>query len=337
MRSQVQVLAGPPPIVAGQSAAGTEPGALAASLGRAGAARPSPPAPPVAPAGPPTRASGSATTTHRGRAPSRGRQLRGGCRHLVLPPAPVPTAQPPARGAPDAGLACLVAQWSSAAAAARTNPAARVRHRPSTDQRDLGSVARVPASWTVDRAVDGPAAPGASTRSCGHGRPATSTWSPPPPPEHGRRRTRPDGRLDTGRLDTARVDSGRVDSGRVDSSRPTAGPLDDHPRGPDTGRLDSRIPDAETGWADTACWTPATDAVACLLAGSATATTPDRSRPAGRCSGQTSSGRATQDRSAARTPRAPTPLRTGLATAATVSCRWYAAVQLAPWRTAVLG
>jgi hypothetical protein len=43
-----------------------------------------------------------------------------------------------------------------------------------------------------------------------------------------------------------------------------------------------------------------------------------------------------QDRSAARTPRAPTLLGTGLATAATVSCRWYAAVQLAPWRTAVL-
>jgi hypothetical protein len=36
-----------------------------------------------------------------------------------------------------------------------------------------------------------------------------------------------------------------------------------------------------------------------------------------------------QDRSAARTPRARTLLRTGLATAATFSCRWYAAVQLA--------
>jgi hypothetical protein len=44
-----------------------------------------------------------------------------------------------------------------------------------------------------------------------------------------------------------------------------------------------------------------------------------------------------QDRSAARTPGAPTPPRTGLATAATVSCRRYAAVQLAPRRTAVLG
>jgi hypothetical protein len=43
-----------------------------------------------------------------------------------------------------------------------------------------------------------------------------------------------------------------------------------------------------------------------------------------------------QDRSVARTPRAPTLLRTGLATAAIASCRWYAAVQLAPWCTAVL-
>src|SRR5918994_7933341 len=35
MRSQVQVLAGPPPIVAGHSAAASELGALAAGLGRA--------------------------------------------------------------------------------------------------------------------------------------------------------------------------------------------------------------------------------------------------------------------------------------------------------------
>src|SRR5829696_6768862 len=51
MRSQVQVLAGPPPIVAGHSGPSTEPGALAAGLGRAGAAHPSPPAPPLAPSG----------------------------------------------------------------------------------------------------------------------------------------------------------------------------------------------------------------------------------------------------------------------------------------------
>src|SRR5215216_5319572 len=100
MRSQVQVLAGPPPIVAGQSAAGTEPGTLAAGLGRAGAARPSPPAPPMAPPGPPTRPSGSATTTHRGRAPSPRTPVT---RRLPSPRAAassVPTAQPPATGAP---------------------------------------------------------------------------------------------------------------------------------------------------------------------------------------------------------------------------------------------
>ena len=51
MRSQVQVLAGPPPIVAGHSATGSELGALAAGLGRAGAARPPPPAPLLAPPG----------------------------------------------------------------------------------------------------------------------------------------------------------------------------------------------------------------------------------------------------------------------------------------------
>jgi hypothetical protein len=57
----------------------------------------------------------------------------------------VPTAQPPATGAPHAGLARLGAQWARAAAAARTNPAARVRHRPPTDQRDFGSVPNVTA------------------------------------------------------------------------------------------------------------------------------------------------------------------------------------------------
>jgi hypothetical protein len=149
MRSQVQVLAGPPPIVAGQSAAGTELGALAAGLGRAGAASPSSPAPPVAPPGPPTRASGSATTTHRGRAPSRGRQPGGGCRRLAWQPAPVSTAPPPATGAPSAGLACLVAQWSSAAAAARTQPGGPGPPPTSPWPTRLRQRRRVPASWTV--------------------------------------------------------------------------------------------------------------------------------------------------------------------------------------------
>jgi hypothetical protein len=70
MRSQVQVLAGPPTITAGYSAVGGKPGALAASLGRAGAARPSPPARPSALPAPPIRAAGPTTTTHRGRHPA---------------------------------------------------------------------------------------------------------------------------------------------------------------------------------------------------------------------------------------------------------------------------
>jgi hypothetical protein len=119
MRSQVQVLAGPPPIPAGQSAVGSEPGRLAASLGRAGAAPPSPPASPSALPGPPTRTSGATTTTHRGRA-----QPRTAATPPVRQPraaaCSVPTAQPPATGAPHAGLACLVGQRASAAATART-------------------------------------------------------------------------------------------------------------------------------------------------------------------------------------------------------------------------
>jgi hypothetical protein len=149
MRSQVQVLAGPPPIVAGHSAAGTEPETLVAGLGRAGAARPSPPAPPLAPPEPPTRASASATATHRGR-----------------PPSPTTAAtrpvQPPRAAACTRALRAAAREGrsrrrpgrpgrsaASAAAAARIHSAARVRHRPPADQCDVGSVARVPASATV--------------------------------------------------------------------------------------------------------------------------------------------------------------------------------------------
>jgi hypothetical protein len=230
MRSQVQVLAGPPPIVAAQSAAGSEPGALAAGLGRAGAARPSPPAPPLAPPGAPTRASGSATTTHRGRAPSRGRQPRGGCSHLARQPAPVLTAPPPATGAPDGGLACLVAEWASAAAAARTQPGGPGPPRPPSDHHDLASVARVPASR-----------PSIEHRRPGsHRGPHRFRWSRSPdrldlsPQRHclsmgGDGRVRTDG-ADTRRLDTARVDSRRLDAGWVDADGRPPDPLDDDPR-----------------------------------------------------------------------------------------------------------
>ena len=122
MRSQVQVLAGPPPIVAGQSTAGSEPGALAAGLGRAGAARPFPPARPVAPPGPPTRrqARRRPPTVIAHPAEDDSHAAAAVTSRCSLPL--VPTAQPPATGAPDAGLACLVAQRTSAAAAARTQP-----------------------------------------------------------------------------------------------------------------------------------------------------------------------------------------------------------------------
>jgi hypothetical protein len=116
--------------------------------------------------------------------PARGRQPRGGCRHLALQLPLVPTAQPPATGAPHAGLAWLVAGGQARPPRPAPNPAVRVATDPP-DQRDFGSVARVSASATVDRAVDGLAANGASTRPGGQGRPATSTWSPPPPPEWG--------------------------------------------------------------------------------------------------------------------------------------------------------
>ena len=69
---------------------------------------------------------------------------------------------------------------------------------------------------------------------------------------------------------------------------------------------------------DTACWTPATDAVACLLAGSTTATTPDPLDTGWTLLWADAVWASNhQDRSAARTPGAPTPPRTGLATAAT--------------------
>jgi hypothetical protein len=108
-------------------------------------------------------------------------------------------------------------------------PAARVRHRPPTGQRDFASVARVPASWTVVEPSTARQPPGPPPV------PVVTVARParPGPQRHrlsGRIRTRPDRpgadsrRLDAGRLDTGRVDSGRLDAGRVDRGRPSAGP-----------------------------------------------------------------------------------------------------------------
>jgi hypothetical protein len=239
-------------------------------LGRAGAARPSPPAPPVAPRGrPPGRQARRRPRTVVAH-PARGRQPRGRCSHLAPQPAPVPTAQPPATGAPHASLAWLVAQRASAAAAARTQP---------------GGPGPLPTSLRPTRLRQHRPRPGLLDRRSSRRRPA-ATGPPPVPvvrsPGHrlsGRRRTRLDGR---GRQQTA----GRW---MVDSRRPTAGPSG---RPQVTGHRTAGQPDPGRRYrmGDTACWTPATDAVAWLLAVSTTATTPDLSIPAGRSSGQTPSG-----------------------------------------------
>jgi hypothetical protein len=197
MRSQVQVLAGPPAIPAGHSAVGSEPGAPAASLGRAGAARPSRWHAHRRPPGPPTQAAGPMTTTHRGRSPSLGRQPRGRCGNLALQPAPVPTAQPLA-------TALLTPAWPAwslgrSSAAASAPHLVRVRHRP-TDHRDLGSIARVRACSAVHLAVQDAAAHRDLTRFCGDG-------CPPPRPGPHRRR------LDAGRVDTGRPDPDGLDTG----------------------------------------------------------------------------------------------------------------------------
>jgi hypothetical protein len=240
---------------------------------------------------------------------------------------PCPPRSRPRRALPTPGLAWLVAQRARAAAAART-PTRRTGSATDLPRTyaTSGSGARVSASATVARAVDGPAATGASTGSGGQGRPATSTRSPPPPPE-GRRRTRPDRRLDTGRLDTAWVDTGRPSAGPAGrrpqvSGQRTAGQPDpgrrdrmgghrlldsgDRRRGVPAGRVDhgedARALDG--GW--TLLWA---DAVW----------------------GEQSPGPL-----GSKDAEAPTLPRMGLAAAATVSCRWDAAVPLAPWRTALV-
>jgi hypothetical protein len=105
MRSQVQVLAGPPAIPTGQSAVGSKPGTLAASLGRAGAAPPSPPARPSAL--PAIHPRGSLHDHHSPWSPTITRTAATRqARHLALRPAPVPSRSRRRQAAPHAGRAC---------------------------------------------------------------------------------------------------------------------------------------------------------------------------------------------------------------------------------------
>jgi hypothetical protein len=209
---------------------------------------------------------------------------------------PCPPRSRPRRAGRTPGLAWLVAQRARAAAAART------------PTRRTGSATDLPRTYATSSAAPASRPPRPSLE------PSTARQPPGPPPVLVVRVARPprpgphrhrlrggDGRV---RTDGWTPDGWTPHGWTPDGRAPD--PLDDDPRCPDSGRLDSRIPDAETGWVDTACWTAATDAVACLLAGSTTARTPERSMAAGRSSGQTPSGASNhQDRSVARTPRHP--------------------------------
>jgi hypothetical protein len=243
MRSQVQVLAGPPPITAGHSAAGSEPGALAGCLGRAGAARPSPPARSSAPPGPSTRASGATTTTHRGRPPSSRTAATGPVRQPRAAACSMPSRsrQPRALRMP----ACLPGRsavkrhcrrpYTTRPGSAADTPLTAVRPR----QRRLrpGLLGPRPSRSTTRPPT------GHSTRSRGAGCPPHRPGPQRPPPDvdetntSGRTGWTPDGWT---------LDGWTVD-GRTAGS-PTTTPGERTPDGLDTRWLDRRIPDDETGW-----------------------------------------------------------------------------------------
>jgi hypothetical protein len=243
MRSQVQVLAGPPPIPPGHGAAGREPGTPAASWGRT----------PI-PAGP-------AHWPRRARPP--GRQAPDD--HAPWSPTPAPTAatrplrQPRAaactrahsaaasHGAAHAGLACLVAQRSSAAAGRQhtTRPASAP---DPTDQR--ATPAASPASRAcsaVHRATPRGGSPPGLDPLLWCRLPAAPAWSPPPPPEVGRDgRVRTDGQTAVGWTPDGWTPDGRTPD-RLDTGRP----------GHRTAGRRARTTNPE--WAHTTWWTPTGD------------------------------------------------------------------------------
>jgi hypothetical protein len=227
MRSQVQVLAGPPAIVAAQSAVGSKPGTLAGCLGRAGAARPSPPPSPAAPPGPSTRRQAPQQPRIVVAHSSRGGQPRGRCGNLALRPPSVPSRSRRRR-------ALRMPAWPAQEANVKPGPPpapdpARVRHRQPPTMRHLGGVARVRACSAVDRAAPRRGSPPELDPFLWRRLPAASTWSPPPPPEVGR-----DGRVRTD-------GGGQQPAGRRTGGHRTGWTLDAlDTRRPDTGRLDRR-------------------------------------------------------------------------------------------------
>jgi hypothetical protein len=238
MRSQVQVLAGPPAIPAGHSAAGSEPGTPAVSLGRAGAASPSPSASPSALAGPSTPTAGATTITHRGRPPN----PRAAATRQARPPRAAACSR---ATAPPQRRALRTPAWP-----ARSLSVTRGRRRPAT------TPARFATDPTDQRAGSAAApAPGLLGR-----RPSRSTARQPTgtstvPVVTVAWRTGLGGTSRRVRTDGA--DSRRPDTRRWTADGRTAGSPDDEPSWPDTTRP-PRIPD-DTGWVDTACWTSTGD------------------------------------------------------------------------------
>jgi hypothetical protein len=252
MRSQVQVLAGPPPIPAGHSAVGSEPGTPAASLGRVGAARP------------PRR------HAHRPRQPRRQRPRPP--RTVVAHPAPDGSHTPGAATSRRSLLPCpraaarhrrfarrpsLPGRSACTRGRCRAHPpgqAASDSHRPP---RDLGGVARAlkPAgrrpSRSTARQPPGPRQVPAVTVA-----PAAPAWS---------QRLRPvweetDASGPTGGHQPARHrTAGHQRAGRWTGGHQTAGPPDPPTTTPGDRTPDGWTPDPWTttpGWVDTACWTP---------------------------------------------------------------------------------
>jgi hypothetical protein len=111
----------PTNILPAHSVAGAEPVSLTSWLGRAGAARPSSPPNSLVLSSPPTRASGSTTTTYSSRGTGQAGSPRGAVRQPRTPPTPLPSPQPPAIGAPRGGLASLAGR--AAASRPSTTPA----------------------------------------------------------------------------------------------------------------------------------------------------------------------------------------------------------------------
>jgi hypothetical protein len=232
MRSQVQVLAGPPPIPAGQSAVGSELGAFAGCLGRAGAARPSPPARPSALPGPSTRAAASTTTTHRGRptitrtaATRQARQPRAAACSRAL-------AQPPATGR------------SARRPGLPGRPGSSGGHRPHRPGRVRHQQPRRPCATPARQPI------GTSTRSRGAGCLAASAC-PQTPRLMGTRRTRPDGRgghRTAGHRTAGHRTAGHRTAGRWTGGQQMAGPPDPGRRTQVTGHRTGRTPDGpDTG------------------------------------------------------------------------------------------